>query len=75
MERVALLGVAGAVVLIPPVRNRVVPVTKAVGRTGIAMVGTVLTGARGVLDAAWRGEPALAKVESAGRGTSTRKAS
>lgn len=75
MERVALLAAAGAAVFIPPVRNRVIPVTKAVGRTGIAMAGTALAGAKGVVDAAWRGEPALEKAGSAGRGTSTRKGS
>lgn len=76
MERLALLAAAGVAVLVPPVRNRVVPVTKAVGRTGLAVAGSLIVGAKGVVDAAWRGEPAIEeaaeKAESAAKRTSTR---
>jgi hypothetical protein len=51
---VALVAAAAAVV--KPARDRVVPVAKALGRTGTAVALVTASGTRGVVDAALHGE-------------------
>ena len=49
---------AGAVLAsIPPLRQRVLPVTKAVGQAGVSIAAAALTGAEGVAFAIWHGQP------------------
>lgn len=57
MERLAVIAAAGAALLVPPVRDRLIPVSKAVGRAGFGLAGTLITGARDVAEAALHGEP------------------
>jgi hypothetical protein len=49
---------AGAAIAgIPPLRQRVLPVAKAVGQAGVGVAAAVLTGAGGVASAGWHGHP------------------
>jgi hypothetical protein len=62
---VALVAAAAAVV--KPARERVVPVARAVGRTGAAVALVTASGTRGIVDAAIHGEGA----RSGGRASSS----
>lgn len=57
MERLAVVAAAGAALLVTPVRERLIPVSKAMSRAGFGLAGTLITGARDVADAALHGEP------------------
>lgn len=60
MERVVLAGVAGAAVLLPPVRDRVLAVTKATIGAGTGLAGVALNGIRDIASAAVEGQAAPA---------------
>jgi hypothetical protein len=61
MDEVLLVAVpvaliAAAAALLRPARQRVVPVARAVGRTGTAVASVTAAGTRGIVDAAIHGE-------------------
>jgi hypothetical protein len=63
--------VAAAAALVKPARERVVPVARALGRTGAAVAVVTASGTRGVVDAAIHGEGKQAGRPSGGRATSS----
>ena len=57
MERLALLAVAGAAVLLPPVRERLISVSKASVDAGVGLAGAAFGGLKGIANAAVQGDP------------------
>ena len=56
MERLALLAVAGAAVLLPPVRERLISVSKAGVDAGVGLAGAAVGGLKGIANAAVQGD-------------------
>lgn len=66
---VALVAVAAAV--LKPARERVVPVAKAVGVTGVAVAQVTAAGTRGIVDAAIHGEGKQSGTSSGSTGSTS----
>jgi hypothetical protein len=69
--------VAGVAAFVKPARRRLMPVAKAAGRAGVAVVGAGVAGTLGIVDAAIHGEgkPAPAPSEDAPRAPATTRSS
>lgn len=63
--------VAAAAAAVKPARERIVPVARAVGRTGAAVALATASGTRGIVDAAIHGEGKQSGTPSGGRATSS----
>ena len=82
MEKLALLVVAGAAALIPPVRQRVWDVTQVtgqagvnIGRAGVGVAGAMFSGVTGIATTAIQGKrPQPAEVTAVAATNARRKA-
>jgi hypothetical protein len=63
--------VAGAAALVKPVRHRIMPVAKAVGRAGVGVAEVTAAGAVGIVDAAVHGEARQPETPSGGAQTTS----
>jgi hypothetical protein len=63
--------VAAAAAAVKPARERVVPVARAVGRTGAAVALVTASGTRGIVDAAIHGEGKRSDTPSGARARSS----
>lgn len=75
METLVWAGVAGVAALVPPVRERVLAVTKATITAGTGVAGAALRGIRDIANAALDGESAAPTSEGTRRPAQAGKAS